>query len=183
MVWNRLTVRRVLEAMAAYPDREALRREYPELEDEDLKRALEYAAGMLADKTLPLFLTSFLLRHRNPHCGNPLGCVAHGLRHLATKSGEKCGLVIGFGIILFSMILNSITPVNLESCCVRARTADRRQHTLFKNLRTDCPPWEKGGSVSTRSRRSGESVGLLLPSARIRGKQPRGSRSRHRRRS
>lgn len=30
----RLTVRRVLEAMATYPDREELRREYPELEDE-----------------------------------------------------------------------------------------------------------------------------------------------------
>ena len=37
----RLTVRRVLEAMATYPDREELRREYPELEDEDLRQALE----------------------------------------------------------------------------------------------------------------------------------------------
>ena len=54
----RLTVRRVLEAMAAYPDREELRREYPELEDEDLKQALEYAAGMLADKTLPFSAAS-----------------------------------------------------------------------------------------------------------------------------
>lgn len=48
----RLTVRRVLEAIAAYPDREALRREYPELEDEDVKQALEYAAACLDDKTL-----------------------------------------------------------------------------------------------------------------------------------
>lgn len=48
----RLTVRRVLEAMAVYPDREELRGEYPELEDEDLRQALEYAAACLDDKTL-----------------------------------------------------------------------------------------------------------------------------------
>jgi uncharacterized protein (DUF433 family) len=35
----------VLEAMAIYPDREDLRREYPELEDEDLRQALEYATS------------------------------------------------------------------------------------------------------------------------------------------
>lgn len=50
----RLTVRRVLEAMATYPDREELRREYPELEDEDLRQALEYAAACLDDKVLPV---------------------------------------------------------------------------------------------------------------------------------
>lgn len=50
----RLTVRRVLEAIATYPDREQLRREYPELDDEDLRQALEYAAACLDDKTLPL---------------------------------------------------------------------------------------------------------------------------------
>jgi uncharacterized protein (DUF433 family) len=50
----RLTVRRVLEAMATYPDREELRREYPELQDEDIRQALEYAAANLDDKTLPL---------------------------------------------------------------------------------------------------------------------------------
>ena len=49
----RITVRRVLEAMATYPDREELRLEYPELEDEDLRQALEYAAALLDDKTLP----------------------------------------------------------------------------------------------------------------------------------
>ena len=48
----RLTVRRVLEAMAVYPDREELRRQYPELEDEDLRQALEYAAACLEDKAL-----------------------------------------------------------------------------------------------------------------------------------
>ena len=46
----RLTVRRVLEAMATYPDRDELRREFPELEDEDLRQALEYAAACLDDK-------------------------------------------------------------------------------------------------------------------------------------
>lgn len=46
----RLTVRRVLVAMATYPDREELRQEYPELEDEDLRQALEYAAARLDDR-------------------------------------------------------------------------------------------------------------------------------------
>jgi uncharacterized protein (DUF433 family) len=50
----RLTVRRVLQAVATYPDREELRREYPELEDENIRQALEYAAANLDDKTLPL---------------------------------------------------------------------------------------------------------------------------------
>jgi uncharacterized protein (DUF433 family) len=36
----RLTVRRVVELAAMYPDREELRREYPELEDEDIGQAL-----------------------------------------------------------------------------------------------------------------------------------------------
>jgi uncharacterized protein (DUF433 family) len=50
----RLTVRRVVEAVATYPDREELRREYPELEDEDIRQALEYAAASLDDRTMPL---------------------------------------------------------------------------------------------------------------------------------
>jgi len=50
----RLTVRRVVEAVALYPDREELRREYPELQDVDIRQALEYAAAMLDDKSLPL---------------------------------------------------------------------------------------------------------------------------------
>ncbi|MFO7899923.1 MAG: DUF433 domain-containing protein [Planctomycetota bacterium] len=41
----RLTVRRVVEAVPAYPDREELKREYPELEDEDMRQALEYSAA------------------------------------------------------------------------------------------------------------------------------------------
>ena len=50
----RLTVRRVLEAIAIYPERDALRREYPELEDEDIRQALEYAAANLDDRTVTL---------------------------------------------------------------------------------------------------------------------------------
>jgi uncharacterized protein (DUF433 family) len=42
----RLTVRRVVEAMTIYPDREEHRREYPELEDEDLRQALAFSNGM-----------------------------------------------------------------------------------------------------------------------------------------
>jgi len=38
----RLTVRRVLEALATYPDREELRAEYPELEDEDIRQAVSW---------------------------------------------------------------------------------------------------------------------------------------------
>lgn len=49
----RLTVRRVLEALATYPDRAELKREYPELEDEDIRQALAYAAALVDDKVLP----------------------------------------------------------------------------------------------------------------------------------
>lgn len=38
----RLTVRRVIELLAVYPDREELRKEYPELEDEDIRQVLAY---------------------------------------------------------------------------------------------------------------------------------------------
>ena len=50
----RLTVRRVLEALATYPDRAELLREYPELEDEDIRQVLAYAASMVDDKIIDL---------------------------------------------------------------------------------------------------------------------------------
>ncbi len=50
----RLTVRRVVEVVANYPDREELRREYPELDDEDIRQALLYAATSLDDRVLEL---------------------------------------------------------------------------------------------------------------------------------
>jgi uncharacterized protein (DUF433 family) len=47
----RLTVRRVIELLALYLDRNELRREYPELEDEDIRQALTYAATYLDDRS------------------------------------------------------------------------------------------------------------------------------------
>jgi uncharacterized protein (DUF433 family) len=43
----RLTVRRVVEAVAIYPDRNDLFRNYPELEQEDVRQALAFAAANL----------------------------------------------------------------------------------------------------------------------------------------
>lgn len=39
----RLTVRRVLEAIALYPNRQELFTQYPELEEEDLRQAILHA--------------------------------------------------------------------------------------------------------------------------------------------
>jgi len=50
----RFTVRRVLEAAALYPDRNELKAEYPELEDEDIVQALDFAARSLDDQIFPL---------------------------------------------------------------------------------------------------------------------------------
>jgi uncharacterized protein (DUF433 family) len=44
----------VIEAIAIYPDREELKREYPELEDEDIRQALAYAAASLEDRVIEL---------------------------------------------------------------------------------------------------------------------------------
>ncbi len=46
----RLTVRRVVEAVAAYPNRDDLFRNYPELEPADVQQALEFAAASLEDR-------------------------------------------------------------------------------------------------------------------------------------
>jgi uncharacterized protein (DUF433 family) len=53
----RLTLRRVVEVVAQYPDRAELRREYPELEDEDIRQALNYAASYLDDRIVELPVT------------------------------------------------------------------------------------------------------------------------------
>ena len=50
----RVTVRRVLEALATYPDRAELLREYPELEPEDIRQVLAYAAATLDDRVVEL---------------------------------------------------------------------------------------------------------------------------------
>ncbi len=46
----RLTVRRVLEILALYPNQTELHQEYPELEDADIQQALAYAAASLDDR-------------------------------------------------------------------------------------------------------------------------------------
>lgn len=46
----RITVRRILELLATYPDRRALLHEYPFLESEDLQQALRYAAATVDDE-------------------------------------------------------------------------------------------------------------------------------------
>jgi uncharacterized protein (DUF433 family) len=48
----RLTVRRVVKAAALYSDRAELKQEYPELEDDDIRQALEYAASSLDDQVV-----------------------------------------------------------------------------------------------------------------------------------
>ena len=53
----RITVRRALHAIALYPDREELKREYPELEEEDIRQALEFAAANLDDQVVELPLS------------------------------------------------------------------------------------------------------------------------------
>ncbi len=49
----RLTVKRVVSLLAHNLDREALRADYPELEDEDLRQALGYAAAVLGGGRAP----------------------------------------------------------------------------------------------------------------------------------
>lgn len=46
----RLTVRRVVEAVATCPNRADLFRNYPELEPEDVRQALEFAAANLENQ-------------------------------------------------------------------------------------------------------------------------------------
>jgi len=51
---QRVTVRRVIEALAIWPDWDDLRREYPELEPEDIRQALGFAAQNLDESVHPL---------------------------------------------------------------------------------------------------------------------------------
>jgi uncharacterized protein (DUF433 family) len=47
-------VRRLLEALSLYPDRKDLKTEYPEVDEEDIKQALSYAAREADDRILML---------------------------------------------------------------------------------------------------------------------------------
>lgn len=48
----RITVRRVLELLAMFPDQSSLLAEYPYLEAEDLQQVLQYAAAAIDDELL-----------------------------------------------------------------------------------------------------------------------------------
>lgn len=50
----RLTVRRVINLIATYPNREELYQEFPELEEEDIKQALLFASLSLDDQIIEL---------------------------------------------------------------------------------------------------------------------------------
>ena len=50
----RLTVRRVLEIGAMYPDPAERKVEFPELEEEDYRQALHFAAMQLPDQVIAL---------------------------------------------------------------------------------------------------------------------------------
>lgn len=50
----RLTVRRVVEAVSIYPNREDLYRNYTSLEPEDVRQALAYAAANLEDRAFEI---------------------------------------------------------------------------------------------------------------------------------
>lgn len=50
----RLTVKRVLALVSTYPNREELFKEFPELQEEDIQQALQYAQLLVEDKNLPL---------------------------------------------------------------------------------------------------------------------------------
>ncbi len=48
----RLSVKRVVEAIALYPNRDELFREYPALDEEDVRQALDFAACNLDDSVI-----------------------------------------------------------------------------------------------------------------------------------
>lgn len=54
----RITVRRVVELVAMYTDRSELRSEYPELNEEDIRQALLFAASYLEDRNIELVGTN-----------------------------------------------------------------------------------------------------------------------------
>ncbi|MCC6682120.1 MAG: DUF433 domain-containing protein [Phycisphaeraceae bacterium] len=51
---TRLTVKRVVQAVALYPNRAELRQAYPQLEEEDIRQALAFAAASVDDEVSEL---------------------------------------------------------------------------------------------------------------------------------
>jgi uncharacterized protein (DUF433 family) len=50
----RLTVRRVIDLLAIYPDRKELFEEFPQLEEADIQQALIFAASYFDDRIIEL---------------------------------------------------------------------------------------------------------------------------------
>jgi uncharacterized protein (DUF433 family) len=50
----RLSVQRVLEILAQNPSWDELRLDYPEVEPDDIRQALAFAAALLTDRVIPL---------------------------------------------------------------------------------------------------------------------------------
>jgi uncharacterized protein (DUF433 family) len=50
----RLTVRRVIELLATYPNREELYQEFPEIEDADIQQSLIFVSSYLDDHIIEL---------------------------------------------------------------------------------------------------------------------------------
>jgi uncharacterized protein (DUF433 family) len=50
----RLTVRRVIELLATYPNREELHQEFPEIEDADIQQSLIFVSSYLDDRIIEL---------------------------------------------------------------------------------------------------------------------------------
>lgn len=50
----RLTVKRVIEIISLYPSRQEIFKEFPELEEEDVRQVLEYVQTLLEDRIIPL---------------------------------------------------------------------------------------------------------------------------------
>ena len=50
----RLTVRRVIDLVATYPNREELYQQFPDLEEEDIQQALIFATSYLDDRIIEL---------------------------------------------------------------------------------------------------------------------------------
>lgn len=50
----RITVRHAIEIAALYPDRSERLSEFPEIEDEDIRQALQFAAALLSDGIYPI---------------------------------------------------------------------------------------------------------------------------------
>jgi uncharacterized protein (DUF433 family) len=48
----RITVRRVLELLASYPDQGAVMAEYPLLEPDDIRQAMRFAAAAVDDESI-----------------------------------------------------------------------------------------------------------------------------------